>query len=233
MAPSAENSAHVFEFVDPAKVGLVSCGSFCGGRPDFVGGRFGLAGGALLIKNPLRQTICGRLEGSVAMGQINFQPWTLEVTTNDLVIAGQDGASRQFQFTPICVNAKSKSLFQQAPVVKTLRLEGPQLALTRPCAGRYDLDNVLARLAERGPQAAWRCKSAKRGWVVGAAACRPVQTGRNTGLGHAGNQDRLDQTDQWRAAVFRPFRQIPLLGKPERTNRQTDRLLARGASGPA
>ena len=104
-----------------------------------------------LIKNQLQTTIGEQLGRRATVGQINFQPWTLELTIHDLVIASQDGASSQFQLKRIYANAEIESLFRLAPVVETLRLEGPQLRLTRLGAGKYDIDDVLARLAKRDP----------------------------------------------------------------------------------
>jgi uncharacterized protein involved in outer membrane biogenesis len=107
-----------------------------------------------LIKNQLQKTISEQLGRRSTVGQIDFRPWTLELTINDLAIASQDGASSQFQLKRIYANAEIESLFRLAPVVETLQLEGPQLKLTRLGDGKYDIDDVLARLAKRDLDAA-------------------------------------------------------------------------------
>ena len=107
-----------------------------------------------LIKNQLQKTIREQLGRSATVGHVDFKPWTLELTINDLAIASQDGASSQFQLKRLYVNAEIESLFLLAPVVQTLQLEGPQLKLIRLGAGRYDIDDVLAHLARRDPGAA-------------------------------------------------------------------------------
>ena len=107
-----------------------------------------------LIKNQLQKIIGEQLGRHATVGQIDFKPWTLELTIHDLVIASQDGASSQFQLKRMYVNAEIESLLRLAPVVETLQLDGPQLKLTRLGTGQYDIDDVLARLARRDPGAA-------------------------------------------------------------------------------
>ncbi len=89
------------------------------------------------------------------MGHVDFKPWTLESTINDLAIASQDGALSQFQLKRLYVDAEIESVFRLAPVIQTLQLEGPQLKLIRLGAGRYDIDDVLAHWLSTGSSWHW------------------------------------------------------------------------------
>ena len=104
-----------------------------------------------LLKSQLQKIVGEQLGRTVSVGQIDFKPWTLELTLSDLAIASQDGASAQFKIKRVYANAELESLLRLAPVVETLLVEGPQLKLTHLGAGKYDVDDILARLAQPGP----------------------------------------------------------------------------------
>ena len=108
----------------------------------------------LLIKSQLEKAVSEQLGRKATLGQIDFRPWTLELTINDFAIASQDGASSQFQLKRLYANVEIESLLRLAPVVQTLVVEEPQLKLTHLGAGKYDIDDILARLAKRDSGAA-------------------------------------------------------------------------------
>ena len=108
----------------------------------------------LLIKSQLEKAVSEQLGRKATLGQIDFKPWTLELTVNDFAIASQDGASSQFQFKRLYANAEIESLLRLAPVLQTLVVEEPRLKLTHLGAGKYDIDDILARLAKRDSGAA-------------------------------------------------------------------------------
>ena len=80
------------------------------------------------------------------MGAIEFKPWSLELTINDLAIASADGATSQFKVARVYVDAELQSLLRLAPVVDAITVDAPQLQVTHLSAGHYDLDDVVARL---------------------------------------------------------------------------------------
>ncbi len=104
-----------------------------------------------LLKSQLQKIASEQLGRKVSVGQIDFKPWTLELTLNDLAVATQDGGAPQFQIKRVYLNAETESLLRLAPVVQTLVVEGPQLKLTHLGAGKYDIDDILARLARPTP----------------------------------------------------------------------------------
>ena len=101
-----------------------------------------------LLKQQIEKSASEQLGRKVTVGQIDFKPWTLELTLQDLAIATQDGTATQFQFKRLYANAEMESLLRLAPVVQTLTLEAPQVRLTHLGAGRYDVDDLIARFSK-------------------------------------------------------------------------------------
>ena len=88
----------------------------------------------------------------VSLGAIRFNPWTLDLTIHDLAVAGASAASPpQLEIRRIHVDAAIVSLFRFAPVIDALEIESPTLRLTHIAEGRYDVDDVLKRLAAAPP----------------------------------------------------------------------------------
>ena len=89
---------------------------------------------------------------------MEFRPWSLELTLRDLRIAKSQTAgagqaepapsSPQLQVDRIYVNASIQSLFRLAPVLDAIEVDAPVLRLTQQSLGHFDVDDVLARLAE-------------------------------------------------------------------------------------
>jgi hypothetical protein len=129
-----------------------AAGLLAGSRLLLVWGLAGLAA-PWLTKNQLQKAIREQLERRAMVGKIDFRPWTLELTINDLAIASQDGGSSQVQLKRMYVNPEIESLFRLAPVIETLQLDSPQLKLTRLGAGKYDIAASLEILGKLNPLA--------------------------------------------------------------------------------
>lgn len=82
----------------------------------------------------------------VTVGAIDFKPWTLELTVSDIRIASLDGSTSHLAIARVYVNAELQSLLRWAPVVDAITVDAPQLRLVHLGGGRFDLDDVLARL---------------------------------------------------------------------------------------
>ncbi len=90
-----------------------------------------------------------QLGRAVRIGAVEFKPWTLELTLHELSVAGADGAADQFSIKRVYADAALQSVFRLAPVLDAIQVEAPVLRLTHLGAGRYDVDDILARLAAR------------------------------------------------------------------------------------
>ncbi|MDD5478143.1 DUF748 domain-containing protein [Rhodoferax sp.] len=105
-----------------------------------------------LLKSQLQSRLGEQLGRTVTVGQVDFKPWTLELTLQDVAVAHASNASPQASFQRLYVNMELQSLLRLAPVVDALELNGLQLNLTHTGGGHYDVDDVLARLAAQPSQ---------------------------------------------------------------------------------
>lgn len=106
-----------------------------------------------LVKNQLEKLAGEQLGRQVSLGAVHFRPWSLELTVDDLVVAGSSGAAPPLQIKRLYLDAELQSLLRLAPVVDVLQLDGLALRLTYQGGGHYDVDDILARLmAPADPQ---------------------------------------------------------------------------------
>jgi hypothetical protein len=87
----------------------------------------------------------------VHIGAVDFRPWSLALTLSDLGIDGAPGAPPLLTVRRVFVDGELQSLLRLAPVIDAIRIESPALRLTHLGEGRYDIDDILARLAARPP----------------------------------------------------------------------------------
>ena len=102
-----------------------------------------------LVKGPLERLASEQLGRTVTVGSLDFKPWSLELTLRDITVAEAKGAEGQAQLTigRVYVDAELQSLLRLAPVVDAFTVENPVLRLTHLGQGRYDVDDVIAKLA--------------------------------------------------------------------------------------
>ncbi len=90
-------------------------------------------------------------QGSAVLGRVvtvervDFRPWSLELTVDGLRVAGANGGE-QFSLSRFHVDAELQSLIRLAPVIDAVELDRPRLEVRHLGEGRYDVDDVLARL---------------------------------------------------------------------------------------
>lgn len=85
----------------------------------------------------------------VAVGAVDVRPWSLELTLRELAIGGASPeAPPLLTVDRLYVDAELQSLLRLAPVVDALTIEAPHLRLTHLGEGRYDIDDLLERLAK-------------------------------------------------------------------------------------
>lgn len=99
-----------------------------------------------LIKSQVEKAASQKLGRAVTLGGAEFRPWTLELTLHDLAIASADGGPPQLAIRRIHLDGELQSLLRLAPVVDEVLVEEPALRLTHLGGGRYDVDDILARL---------------------------------------------------------------------------------------
>ena len=109
----------------------------------------GLAAWALvppILKSQLEKLASQELGRSLTVGQIDFKPWSLELAVHDLAVAKADGSGAQLLVKRIYVDASVQSYRRLAPVLDALQVDGLNVKLTHLGGGKYDIDDILAKL---------------------------------------------------------------------------------------
>ncbi|MDQ2736674.1 MAG: DUF748 domain-containing protein, partial [Pseudomonadota bacterium] len=107
-----------------------------------------------LLARVAEKQVAQKLGRCLTLGHVTFNPWTLELTIDDLALGGRAAASPpQLEAKRVHVDAAISSLFRFAPVIDGLDIDAPMLRLTRLADGTYDVDDVLQRLAAMPPAA--------------------------------------------------------------------------------
>ncbi|MFT3666402.1 DUF748 domain-containing protein [Piscinibacter sp.] len=101
-----------------------------------------------ILKSQAQQRLGELLGRPVAIGEVDFRPWSLELTLRELDIAGPPGAERPLLHAGRAyADADIASLWRRAPVLAALEVDGLRINLTHLAPGRYDIDDLLARFA--------------------------------------------------------------------------------------
>jgi uncharacterized protein involved in outer membrane biogenesis len=89
-----------------------------------------------------------QLGRQVTIRALRVNPLRLSAAIDGLAVAGaaKETAQPQLKLEHAEVNADIRSLFRLAPVIEAVELQGLQIQLARLADGRYDIDDVLARL---------------------------------------------------------------------------------------
>jgi uncharacterized protein involved in outer membrane biogenesis len=103
-----------------------------------------------IVKSQAEQRLGALLGRDVSIGRIDFAPWSLTLTVERLQIASAAGSVRkepQFALERVLINADLRSILRLAPVIEAVRVDAPVLRVARVADGRYDVDDIAARLA--------------------------------------------------------------------------------------
>ncbi|MGQ2921657.1 MAG: DUF748 domain-containing protein [Hydrogenophaga sp.] len=106
-----------------------------------------------LLKWQLQKQASAALGRQVSVERVDFRPWSLELTIEGLRVANAQGDGAQLSLSRLYIDAEMQSLLRLAPVINTLTLEQPRLALRHLGEGRYDVDDVLSRLRPKDNEA--------------------------------------------------------------------------------
>lgn len=99
-----------------------------------------------LVKYGLQHVASEKLGRAVSVGQVDFRPWSLELTLDELALSAADGETPQLQVGRAHVNAGWQSLFRLGPVLDAVQIDEPVLTITHAGEGRYDVDDILRKL---------------------------------------------------------------------------------------
>ncbi|MDM0112672.1 DUF748 domain-containing protein [Variovorax sp. J22R133] len=102
-----------------------------------------------ILKSQVQKIASEKLGRQVTIGKIDFKPWTLELTVNDLRIASADGSHAQVEVGRLYADGELQSILRLAPVVDAVSVERPSVKVVRRKDGSYDFDDILQRFANQ------------------------------------------------------------------------------------
>jgi Domain of Unknown Function (DUF748) len=100
----------------------------------------------VIAKSQIQKIASDKLGRQVTVGSIDFKPWSLELAINDLQVAKTNPATAQLSIKRIFIDAELESLLRLAPIVDAIAVDTPVVALTHLGGGRYDIDDIFAKL---------------------------------------------------------------------------------------
>jgi hypothetical protein len=114
-----------------------------------------------LVKSQVEKIASEQLGRQISIGKIDFKPWSLELELRDVVLAGATGAAassvggqgEQLRVGRAYVDAELQSLLRLAPVIDALQIEGVRGNVVHLGDGKYDFDDILAKLAAQPKKA--------------------------------------------------------------------------------
>ncbi|HYG44052.1 MAG TPA: AsmA family protein, partial [Bordetella sp.] len=101
-----------------------------------------------VLRGALTDDVAGLLGRPVQVGKISFNPFTLTVRAHDLSVEQPGGAAPLLDVGQIDLSASWASLFWFAPVVDSVRVQSPRIALVREDATRFNFSDIQQKLAD-------------------------------------------------------------------------------------
>lgn len=96
-----------------------------------------------LIVDNVREKL-GRV---VSVDRLTFNPFTLEATASGLIVMEHDGRTPFASFDHLDLDGSITSVYRLAPVVDGLTIDGLKVSLVRDSETRYNVSDMLAKLA--------------------------------------------------------------------------------------
>lgn len=102
-----------------------------------------------LLRNYLQNHSDEMLGRSLSLGQVRFNPFTLNLRASQVHLPDADGKSPFVDIDQLTVNASWGSLFRLAPVLDELRLDQPRIAIARDKDGRFNFTDLVERFTAK------------------------------------------------------------------------------------
>src|SRR6185437_3386540 len=115
-------------------------------------GLLGFLAAPSLIRSQLQSRLGAMLDRPVSVGAVHLNPFTLKLVLDRLHIGERDGKSPFVDVDQVVVNASWTSLFRMAPVLDELRLQHPQLHITRSAPQQFNFSDLIERFAGKPVQ---------------------------------------------------------------------------------
>lgn len=111
-------------------------------------GYFALPG---IIQSQAEKILSEKLQRKASIGKVEVSPFALAVTVHDFKLMEPQGGAVFAAFDTLSVNLSGWSAWRLAPVVQAVQLTKPYLHLVRTDANRYNIDDLLALVANQPP----------------------------------------------------------------------------------
>jgi hypothetical protein len=111
-------------------------------------GYFALPG---IIQSQAEKILSEKLQRKASIGKVEVSPFALAVTVHDFKLMEPQGDAVFAAFDTLSINLSAQSAWRLAPVVQAVRLTRPYLHLVRVDANRYNIDDLLALIANQPP----------------------------------------------------------------------------------
>ncbi|MEP6899504.1 MAG: DUF748 domain-containing protein [Rhodanobacter sp.] len=115
-------------------------------------GLLGFLAAPSLVKSQLQTRLGAMLHRPVAVGDVHFNPFTLNLELDRLHIGDRDGTSPFVDVDRLIVNASWSSIFHMAPVLDSLTLDHPQLHVTRVAAQQFNFSDLIEQFGATPPK---------------------------------------------------------------------------------
>ncbi|HXD35479.1 MAG TPA: DUF748 domain-containing protein [Rhodanobacter sp.] len=102
-----------------------------------------------LLRNYLQNHSGEMLGRPLSLGQVRFNPFTLNLRIGQLHLPDADGKSPFVDIDQLTVNASWGSLFRLAPVLDELRLDQPRIVITRGKNQRFNFTDLVERFTAK------------------------------------------------------------------------------------
>jgi len=106
-----------------------------------------------LLRNYLQNHSVEMLGRPLSLGQVRFNPFTLDLRVGKLHLAEADGRTPFVDIDQLTLNASWGSLFRLAPVLDELRLDQPRIAITRGKDRRFNFTDLVERFTAKSAPA--------------------------------------------------------------------------------
>lgn len=101
------------------------------------------------VRSALTQDVSELLGRPVQVGEIRFNPFTLALRAQDIIIEQPDAQQPLLQIGELDLRAAWRSIVLFAPVIDRIHVDRPQVALVRQDVARFNFSDIVDRLAAR------------------------------------------------------------------------------------
>ncbi|GAB3552281.1 hypothetical protein GCM10027343_37600 [Noviherbaspirillum agri] len=114
-------------------------------------GAFGFLILPAIVKSQAERLAQEKLQRQLVIGSVDVNPFALTMIVRDVRMMEQKGDVLFAGFETLRLNLSLQSVLQLAPVIQELHLSRPDVRLVRTEPHRYNIDDILARLAAQPP----------------------------------------------------------------------------------